>query len=825
MKKILNSILISFVIILSVFFVFNNNQTPTIEMMIKVSNEEEAITLSNLHDIELMSYSDYGFATYSGQEKQKKELIQLGFEIDHHLYSMAKFNPSTSDPFLDDQYALNLMSINEAWTLTEGSIDVVIAIIDTGIDTDHEEFSGRILQTSYNSRTKTSSETNLSHIEDDNGHGTMVAGIIAANKNNSKGIAGIVQESKLLVIKANNIDDPLTESDESEQFSESSIAEGIHYAREHGADVINLSLGTKSTNTITKQAVDQAIAEGIIIIGASGNDGDTTKYYPASYEGVISVGSVNSSSIVSTFSNYNNSVDISAPGESIVTTSLNNGYVNGSGTSFAAPQVTGVIALMLSYFKTLSSEYIINQLIQSSTDRGIIGYDDYYGYGIVNAAEALDVSFVTISFETFGGTPMDPVQVISNYPFEVLDPIKDGYQFMGWYKDSFFQTVFLVGVDTVTTPITLYAKYQPSEYTVTLVVEQAIYQTIQVYHGDILNLSDPEEPTGYDFTGWFYDMTYQTIYSMEPINQSLTLYAKFEPEVYTINYYNGLILYDTEEVSYQEYPKLPTPIGIYTFIGWYYDSDFVEKYELEPVTSSFSLYARFNNGQYTVTFFDYDLTTVLSSTLVYYGFDANPPSSPDKPSSPSFSYQFINWSEDFSQVKEDLSIYPIYEKTYLKSSVYLLEGIDTVQSFDLWEDAGISLTDPLLTLVTEQELYLTDTYKITYSIYDEEQLIDVRYRMVSIISKEDVVITIHPGITTLLVNQPYIEDGATISHGTLEVKSEVNTDVVGVYEVIYRVNYNNQVFTKIKYVYVLDKESYHKTMMMFYRKEEGWWLL
>ena len=182
MKKILNSILISFVIILSVFFVFNNNQTPTIEMMIKVSNEEEAITLSNLHDIELMSYSDYGFATYSGQEKTKKELIQLGFEIDHHLYSMAKFNPSTSDPFLDDQYALNLMSINEAWTLTEGSIDVVIAIIDTGIDTDHEEFSGRILQTSYNSRTKTSSETNLSHIEDDNGHGTMVAGIIAANK-------------------------------------------------------------------------------------------------------------------------------------------------------------------------------------------------------------------------------------------------------------------------------------------------------------------------------------------------------------------------------------------------------------------------------------------------------------------------------------------------------------------------------------------------------------------------------------------------------------------------------------------------------------------
>ena len=316
------------------------------------------------------------------------------------------------------------MDVTEAWTSIDTAADVIVAIVDTGIDTDHEEFTGRILQTSYNARTKVVSETSLSHVEDDNGHGTMVAGIIAANKNNSKGVAGIVQGSKLLVIKANNADNPTTTEDESDSFLESSIAEAIHYARLNGADIINLSLGTSSTNTVTKNAIDQALADGIIIVGASGNDGDTTKYYPASYPGVISVGSVDSVANISSFSNYNDAVDVSAPGSQIVSTTLNNGYASGSGTSFAAPQVAGVLALMKGYFPTLNSSAIITQLQTASVDRGAVGYDQYYGYGIVNAAQALQIQYVTITFDTAGGTAISPLQVVSGYAFNVEDPIK-----------------------------------------------------------------------------------------------------------------------------------------------------------------------------------------------------------------------------------------------------------------------------------------------------------------------------------------------------------------------------------------------------------------
>jgi subtilisin family serine protease len=200
------------------------------------------------------------------------------------------------------------MKVPEAWLLADGSASVVIAIIDTGIDTDHEEFTGRILPNSYNARTKETSTTSLDHIEDDNGHGTMVAGIIAANKNNNKGIAGIVSESSLLIIKANNADNLSTPEDESKEFSDSVIAEGIHYAREQGADIINLSLGSTTQNTIVKNAVTEAQHAGIIIVGASGNDGVSTKYYPASYPGVVSVGSIDETLTISSFSNYNDAV-------------------------------------------------------------------------------------------------------------------------------------------------------------------------------------------------------------------------------------------------------------------------------------------------------------------------------------------------------------------------------------------------------------------------------------------------------------------------------------------------------------------------------------
>lgn len=817
-------IVLNFIMLFACFFAYQPLESTT-EMVISVESEAEALKLQTMYQIELIDYSNFGYAIYQANHTQIDFLSKNGFEINQTLQVIGGPFETTDDPFMDDQYALNLMDVTEAWTLTEGSSDVVIAIIDTGIDIDHEEFQGRIMQNSYNARTKETSEISLSHIEDDNGHGTMVAGIIGANKDNSKGIAGIVQHAKLLIIKANNVDKDYTAEDESEQFSESTVAEAIHYARINGADIINLSLGTDSTNTVTANAIQQAIDAGIIIIGASGNDGDQTKYYPASYPGVISVGSIDDTLTISSFSNHNDAVDFTAPGSFIVSTSLNNGYMNGSGTSFAAPQVTGVVALMISYYPSLSSDAIISQLTSTAIDRGTIGYDHYYGYGVINAAKAMQVNFVTVSFNTDGGTEKSSIQVVSGYSFYITDPVKEGHKFLGWYKDSNFLVPFQIGIDTVNESITLYAKYQKNKYQVALVVDEMLYQTIEVEYESILDLPNPVEPTGYDFVGWYYQVTYQNRYNNEPVTSSFTLYAMFEREVYTITYYSNQIIYKTEQYPFETTPEPPTPPSLFTFLGWYYENTFVTRYEAIPITTSFNLYARYHDGSYTVTFYDADHITVLSTTQVHHGFNATPPDEPDKPNTPSFSYTFIGWSEDYQSVTRDLQIYPLYEKTYLKDSVVLLPGLDTVTSFDSWIDGGVTLVDNLLTLEKEIEQLGESTYKITYKIMDDENEIDRRYRMVTVRNLVDVKIDLLPGVATIEVGDTYQEAGAISNIGEVEITSLVDSSKSGVYEVLYTVSFQDKVYQRTRFIYVLDKDNYHPIEIIYYRKEEGWWML
>lgn len=499
--------------------------------------------------------------------------------------------------------------------------------------------------------------------------------------------------------------------------------------------------------------------------------------------------------------------------------------MNGSGTSFAAPQVAGVVALIKSYYPSLNRDAMINQLIATSMDRGEPGYDHYYGYGIINAAQAMNVNFVTVSFNTDGGTIIAPIQVVSGFSFAVSDPIKEGHQFMGWYKDSSFLVPFEIGIDTVNESTTLYAKYVKNVYLVSLVVDQSLYTTIEIEYGNLLVLPLPDEPVGYDFVGWYYQVTYQDMYTNEPITSSLTLYAKFEREVYTITYYSGQLIYDTEEYSYESIPETPTPPSLFTFMGWYYEDTYVTPYSAEPITQSFSLYARFNDGSYTVTFYDYDHTSVLSTSQVFYGFKAVAPDEPEKPNSPSFSYVFMGWSEDFEQVTKDLNIYPLYEKTYIKNSITLLPGIDTVDNFDAWEDGGITLIDPLLSFEKQVDQVNDDTYKITYIIFDGETEVDRRYRMVSVIAKIDVNITLLPGIATLEVGDTYLEMGATSDVGEVEITSFVDTSIAGVYEVSYQISYGDQIYTKTRFVYVLEKDDYHPVFTLYYRKENGWWVL
>ena len=161
---------------------------------------------------------------------------------------------------------------------------VLVAVIDTGIDYNHDEFNGNISPLSYNSFHEV---VGLEAVMDDAGHGTAVAGVIAATQNNGIGISGIAPLAELLVIKAN--------FDNEGYFSGAAIAEGVYYAVDNGAHVINMSLGGAYPDPVIEEACDFALSQGVIVVAAAGNNGLPVYNYPASFTSVISVGATTES--------------------------------------------------------------------------------------------------------------------------------------------------------------------------------------------------------------------------------------------------------------------------------------------------------------------------------------------------------------------------------------------------------------------------------------------------------------------------------------------------------------------------------------------------
>jgi len=801
------------------------------ELLYEVKSLSEAETIAKQHDIQLIDYSNYGFATYLVTEARLNPLLELGFEKNQELTRLAPpWTQPLSDPFINEQYAIGMLDLTNAWQLSEGSSEVMIAIIDSGIDTDHEEFIGRISTLSYNSRTKL---VGLSHVEDDNGHGTAVAGVIGAIKGNQKGIAGIIQHASLLVIKANNADNTTTEADESDTFSDSSIIEGIRYATAQGADVINLSLGGKSSNSLVQNAIYDARDAGVIVVASSGNFNETNpdtgvpvKIYPASYQGVISVGSVDSNQILSTFSMYNDMVDVVAPGEGIVTTGMDNTYITANGTSFSAPMVAGVIGLMLSYLDGFTDEVILSKLINSSSDLGTIGYDIYYGNGLIDAYQAMLVDYVTVTFVTSGGTLIPDMNVAKDLSFYVNPPIKVGYTFTGWYRDQSLTQLFQMGVDTVSTPTTLYAQFIPNSHTVTYITSGSPInpETVSYDQSFTPGLSTLE---GYDFMGWYLEDTYDTLYTGGIITGDLILYAKFEPKQITITYMVNGQIDDVETLSYHQIPTPYIPEGEYPFIGWYIDETFLTLYEPSMIESHLTLYARFDDGQYHVTFYTSDLITILFSTQVLYGESVDSPDGPTKPSSPSFDYVFFGWSQSTSNITQDTEIYPVYTAIYKPESILLYPGVDTLSQGIEHEDALVTASDPLITIdiSTNLDIDTPGRYIIRYDVIYEDEIIDTRYRVVHILAPlQEIEISINPDITTLKVGDTYIDQGAVSTYGTVTSTGVVDTSIPGIYEIIYTVTYQDVTYHKIKRIHVLDDVSYHAQPVLYFDDKKGVWM-
>ncbi|WP_349346902.1 S8 family peptidase [Priestia megaterium] len=243
--------------------------------------------------------------------------------------------------------------------------DTVIAVIDTGCDIEHEELKDNILET-FNFTNDDNGEINVT--TDYTGHGTHVAGIIAAT--NKQHTIGIAPKAKLLVVKAIGHTSISTHENLIRAIRFVTTWRGKNGEK---VDVINLSLGMKEDVPELREAIDEALEENIFVVVAAGNYGDGSELtdeilYPGYYEEVIQVGSVGKSLIPSHISNTNQNIDFLSLGESIYSTYLQNTYIKLTGTSMATPHITGAISLILSYFKTKKlpiSQNIIYQYLVS----------------------------------------------------------------------------------------------------------------------------------------------------------------------------------------------------------------------------------------------------------------------------------------------------------------------------------------------------------------------------------------------------------------------------------------------------------------------------
>lgn len=279
-----------------------------------------------------------------------------------------------NDPYYSTyEWHLPKIGAPAAWDVSTGSADVVLAVVDTGVQAGHPDLAGRVLP-GYDFANSDSDPS------DDNGHGTAVAGTAAASGNDGIGVAGVAWGVSILPVKVLN-------SAGSGYYS--AIANGITYAADNGARVINLSLGGTSSSLTLQNAVSYAVGKGCVVVAAAGNNGNNATVYPAAYANVLAVSALNAADTLPTWSSYGSFVDLCAPGENITTTYSGSGYATVSGTSFSSPTVAGVAALALSVNPALSNTKVASLLTSTADDLGATGYDIYFGAGRVNAAKVV----------------------------------------------------------------------------------------------------------------------------------------------------------------------------------------------------------------------------------------------------------------------------------------------------------------------------------------------------------------------------------------------------------------------------------------------------
>ena len=292
---------------------------------------------------------------------------------------LAGLDTVPNDALWSTQWGSRLVGAPRAWDSTRGATAVVIAVVDTGVDTLHPDLVGGTVA----GRDLVNDDSDPS---DDEGHGTSVAGVIAARTNNQEGLAGICWACSLMPVKV---------LDSSGWGKTSTIAAGIVWAVDHGARVINMSFGGPGTTSALRGAISYASGKGAVLVAAAGNSGVDTPFYPAGYGEVIGVAATDEADVRYSWSNHGDWVQVAAPGCN--TAPRPGGYIEFCGTSSAAPIVSGIAALALSLTSAASKSDVEQAIVRSTTPVADVRF------GRVNAPNV--ISAVT---PTGSSTPLQP---------------------------------------------------------------------------------------------------------------------------------------------------------------------------------------------------------------------------------------------------------------------------------------------------------------------------------------------------------------------------------------------------------------------------------
>jgi subtilisin family serine protease len=401
-------------------------QEEGIQTIEEVDKKDSTKSFSPISNITIQEEKVYVLKTNSTEniiEKSRELIANPNIEIaepNYIGYILARPNdnyyldtvssPNSRDPLWnpthDYQWNLKKINMEQAWDITTGNASVIIAVIDTGIDRSHPEFSGLTILPGKN-------YTNpFLPPDDDNGHGTHVTGVIASSSNNSQGVAGMNWNATIL---------PLKTMDASGAGSYASVVQSIRDATDLGARVINMSIGFNNVTTpplLLQEAIDYALSKNVIVVAAAGNGNefgvgqnlDTILTYPAYYIPVLTVGATTHTDAKAPYSNYGAKIDVTAPGgeqadllslrtldpltdlenkELIEALTIGNNYLTLSGTSMAAPHVAGLAALLIAKNASLTNVQVETIIKETVDDLGTAGFDHNFGYGRINAYKAL----------------------------------------------------------------------------------------------------------------------------------------------------------------------------------------------------------------------------------------------------------------------------------------------------------------------------------------------------------------------------------------------------------------------------------------------------